>query len=61
METQDISSGEEAKYSVNLTKEEMDEILMRRKGKGDGKKDPKPEPPRRSRSERQNDRPASSL
>ena len=43
MESHDISSGDEAKFNVNLTKEEMDEIMMRRKGKGDGKKDLKQE------------------
>ena len=41
MEAHDISSGDEAKYSVNLTKEEMNEILLRRKGKGDGRKEVK--------------------
>ncbi|CAE7496127.1 unnamed protein product, partial [Symbiodinium pilosum] len=39
----EISSSDEAKFNVNLTKEEMDEIMMRRKGKGDGKKDLKQE------------------
>ena len=43
MESHEISSGDEAKFNVNLTKEEMDEIMMRRKGKGDGKKDLKQE------------------
>ena len=45
METRDISSGEEAKYNVNLTKEEMNELLLRRKGKGDGKKETKTDAP----------------
>ena len=40
-----VDCKEEAKYNVNLTKEEMNELLLRRKGKGDGKKETKIEAP----------------
>ena len=38
MEAQEVSSGDEAKFSMNLTKEEMEEIMNRRKDKAVEKK-----------------------